>query len=746
MRIVRLISSSLAIAGAMMVSSAAQAQNQNLFTAPFGPGGTWNLYEVFGGNSIYAPNPPTTWWSANTIASDSSRTISGVTKNGYLASLHSLAENAYVHSIAGGGDVWIGLTDNETFGGTEHGNTSGLPRPPAGQVPGPGQYGVGWVWTSGEPMTFINWGGGEPNDFNGAEDAGHLRGDGQWNDHGLGALGQSGPDLRYVVEYPFNFADPVPGANFVYPQSGPPTMPPAPLPGPEGGAGFFGLVEVRGLGGVPHIRDAIAKVTSGGGTRFEGTAPYINHTDPQTNPTAGMFNPKIPFLSDTAGDDNDIQALYKGRIRVPETGVYTVGVQSDDGFVLRIVGKNFSNVYGAGMIDSSDPANNVLAHPAPTGNSNTRGVITLEKGDYDIEYVVYENGGGAWWEVFVAPGHHQNFGDTGAWRLIGDADTGPPVAAPRNIVLTGPATVTNMNMATGPGSLAGIRLLTRSINDKVKAGTPLSAGEFAAQRAEINLYDPQAGRCCGVPIVDPAFPFANDTGGNDDNFITGIFGTFDVLESGVYTFFLYTDDGVQLRIKGKSFENAVSLTGDGPGTLQNVDGDLALTGDYWTGNSNLSGKITLEAGQYEFEAFQYEGGGDAHFQIWFASGDRVAAFNRNDFYLLSTSTNVNPSRWSGFALVESSNPADVNKDGVVNRWDVVALARQYGDAGEGLDADVNRDGVVDLSDVRLLQAALETGVLSPVAAVPEPSSLLLCVLGGIGLALGARRRRIKAQA
>jgi hypothetical protein len=39
-----------------------------------------------------------------------------------------------------------------------------------------------WVWASGEPVTFINWRAGEPNNVNGEEHYGELGGDYKWND------------------------------------------------------------------------------------------------------------------------------------------------------------------------------------------------------------------------------------------------------------------------------------------------------------------------------------------------------------------------------------------------------------------------------------------------------------------------------------------------------------------------------------------------------------------------------------
>jgi hypothetical protein len=39
-----------------------------------------------------------------------------------------------------------------------------------------------WEWASGEPVTFINWRAGEPNNVNDNEDFGELASDYQWND------------------------------------------------------------------------------------------------------------------------------------------------------------------------------------------------------------------------------------------------------------------------------------------------------------------------------------------------------------------------------------------------------------------------------------------------------------------------------------------------------------------------------------------------------------------------------------
>ncbi|MBS3934435.1 MAG: hypothetical protein KGZ35_08765 [Truepera sp.] len=50
-------------------------------------------------------------------------------------------------------------------------------------------------------------------------------------------------------------------------------------------------------------------------------------------------------------------------------------------------------------------------------------------------------------------------------------------------------------------------------------------------------------------------------------------------------------------------------------------------------------------------------------------------------------------------------PEDVNRDGVVDFYDLWLLAQSFGRSGVNLPADINRDGVVDRADLALLQAA-----------------------------------------
>ncbi len=58
----------------------------------------------------------------------------------------------------------------------------------------------GWEWVTGEPLNFVNWAPGEPNDNSssgGAEDYCEMFGNGQWNDAELNHL----PTSQYIIEF-----------------------------------------------------------------------------------------------------------------------------------------------------------------------------------------------------------------------------------------------------------------------------------------------------------------------------------------------------------------------------------------------------------------------------------------------------------------------------------------------------------------------------------------------------------------
>ena len=412
--------------------------------APYGPGKTWNLYELV--------TDTKQWWDANDDAK--SRTQKGIT--GHLVDILSVEENGWVSFTFGFAqnpqieDFWIGLTDRE--GAAPAATSGGEPAPQESKFMDD-PYTQGWAWTSGKPFAYHNWVGAEPNDA-GGEDAAHMELGGSWNDHKSGFIDEDpveaveqpgtstdesgGPTLAYVVEYPTQAAQrfagiPYPEAASLWPTG-------SNLPGVAGGAGTMGVTEYRNieLDGSPVEIDAGVLLTAlpmivanpSAFDTFSAQLAKADAADLDTSPEGGpiLDGEPLPFPSDPndgptdlGEDDNDIITVGKGTILVPETGTYTFQIRSDDGFGFRVVGSRFKAEYGNGQLDGIDGS---LIHPDNTGDSNTRGVIDLDAGKHDIEFAYWERDAGAYWEITTAKG---NFGASGdpQWLALGDGSVVP---------------------------------------------------------------------------------------------------------------------------------------------------------------------------------------------------------------------------------------------------------------------------------------------------------------------------------
>ncbi|MBP7936285.1 MAG: chitobiase/beta-hexosaminidase C-terminal domain-containing protein [Phycisphaerae bacterium] len=133
------------------------------------------------------------------------------------------------------------------------------------------------------------------------------------------------------------------------------------------------------------------------------TAPVVNYLN--TSGSANYEN-DAPFPGTQIGSDvNDFVVLVTGTVMIPAAGEYTFGVNSDDGFHLKLT-------RGATVLESS--------HPNPRGPADTLKTFGItEPGAYQVWLVYYERGGGSELEFFWAPGYHEAF-NASVFRLVGE--------------------------------------------------------------------------------------------------------------------------------------------------------------------------------------------------------------------------------------------------------------------------------------------------------------------------------------
>jgi hypothetical protein len=203
-------------------------------------------------------------------------------------------------------------------------------------------------------------------------------------------------------------------------------------------AGLWSVKFAYSTTAITNLDLGIAAVRNANVPSHTGTVPYLNYrnfvaeglTEPTTG--SGLFWSgntntiyRVPtenqYLGATGLVDN-VGAFATSRIVIPTTGDYTFGINSDDGFMLRILGATpgFSRVSGSAVID---PAQKNTVYRL-TGSNNARAVINLQAGSYDVEFAYYEGTGGAHFELYAVAGNITNDADTTNWRIVGHTDSG----------------------------------------------------------------------------------------------------------------------------------------------------------------------------------------------------------------------------------------------------------------------------------------------------------------------------------
>jgi hypothetical protein len=649
---------------------APELSDREFYTAPFGPGGTWHLYEVVG----LRHGQVDSWWNAYQ-ASTNLNPVIATNVPGHLVTIDGYPKNEFVrrrqhiqhpdYQLTHVDAVWLGMTDDET----------GLVQPTNIES---GKTNVHVTvrraaftnWVDGTLVTYANWNGGvatnsEPNDSGVAplgEDAIEMYANGVWNDNysGIPGSGQETPlrDNLYIVEWPLALPEPPTGgvANVRLVE---PLLPPT-LPGPAGAPDSFGGYWLRTSAAITHLREGgmrhlhLAQLPGYTGTVLttNQNLQTINAYDPQTagNAHSLLFPNNRPYFGDLpAAADVNFLAIYKGTLRVREAdaGLYTFGVHSDDGFALRIRGQRWIRAYGLGYVDPGDPS--TLAYELGSGDTNTRGLIDLPAGDHDIEFVIYQGTGGSFHELYAARGDYPNDADTTEWRLVGHRQTpyGVPAVQDPGDGLGWTVWHSNPN-AHGAIGNTGVAYNVVFPNYVVP---DLNRTAWAT----INFYDP-GNNLSNVGSITNSVPFPHDNPATTDiNVAMYLRTTLEIPTNGTYWIGFHGDDGSWLRVEGQTWNRIAYTAIAAPGSYIEGDKIVVNTG---TGNSRTIGEITLAAGEYNLDMIWFQGGGGSHLEVVGASTDNPLAILTGGpgFPLLGTGGARTEADLGGLQLVSPTPP------------------------------------------------------------------------------------------
>lgn len=577
-----------------------------LFTAPTGINNTWNLYRVLGVNSGL---PQRSWYDAWRAAKNPDPVNGTVT--GHLVSISNSTENEFCRYLVNYhnlGNLWIGLTDNDTNdlgvvlfpGAYESGKPADVPDITT-------RRNNGWVWTSGEAYgasTYQNWTANEPNDSP-SEDAVEITGGGAWNDIGSGIPGSGdAATTRFAIEeWDMNSPVPIPGAIKLDP-----ILPPSEeLPGNELIAdGSFVGVWVRDAGSITSTRQAASVLASGLGTIIATNKgiPVVNASDPDypAAKDSALFPNNTPYFADQVGIvDTNWVVLYRGTIVVPagQGGDYTFGVHSDDGFALRIRGSNWSSVTGLGWIDHGDAETMVYGEGG--ADSNTRGVINLAAGTHEIEFVAWNGEGGQYHELYAAKGAFANDADTDTWRLVGHQSAG----AINYVGISDAWTLWHSEKEP----VGNVTNAWNAVSNYVATASNQTTW------AEINFYDPESGGTHAIAIPN-SVPFPWNTAAVDENKALYAVAKLMIPSDTTIGLGFQGDDGSKLAVSNQTWNSLLEIPPDlVDQTFTSIDGDSIVMND-GSSNSRTVGSISLAAGTYDVSILYWQGTGGSYLDVF----------------------------------------------------------------------------------------------------------------------------------
>lgn len=457
---------------------------------------------------------------------------------------------------------------------------------------------------------------------------------------------------------------------------------------------------------LPSMRQLIDSQPTGGATGIKTTL-QIGEGDMPSNNGGDFYVTKVTGQILVAADAN-------GNATPGEAIPITFRLNCDDGASMRIIGQDFTAANtdgGRALIDNGGDI--TLTGDFPTGDTNARGLITLtEGGIYSFVCYMYEYDGGSNFNL--------------SWQL-GDhvaANLSSPTAlgiAPAVVSLVGAgATVQNVPIP-GDRPVPVIPAARAIFTEAIPQGL--------TQTASVPTVLLRDGATTALGPGNAVYPQTIlMPNGGPDQYITKVSGSLVVDnqngtpgETLTLTFGIFADDGMDLRIVGQDFDAVSDFSPDGAGaTLVDNSGDQTLTADYYTGNTNAFGRISLPEGVYAFESYMFEGGGGSGQQIWWAVGDFLAGgFDSNAFRPLKTGAGENRPLSFGIPLVAGLD-LDGDDDGMPTAFESANGLSDSNAADAALDND--GDGASNLNEY--------------LAGTNPNSSASLFALSGASLAAG----------
>jgi hypothetical protein len=464
----------------------------------------------------------------------------------------------------------------------------------------------------------------------------------------------------------------------------------------------------------------------------DGQSPIINHADPQA-PGGGysVAIAKTPFLTNTSGDDNDIVMRAIAKVIIPETGQYTFGIDGDDGTRLTVAGASFTHQAGGGTATGER-----VEFANDTGDAFTLGSTMLTAGEHDIELVWNERGGGAFVEVFAAPGVKtaldNDFAPIGQREEINVAEGTLPTTVGqwtvRNVDVVGSRPLNNLADAQAAIDLDDLDPDV-SFADTVMADV-------------VNYNDPDTnGAGAGRFTPDDFFP-VDLPGTDDDDFATMATVVVSIEEENDYIFGFGSDDGASLTLEGADF----TILSNQPQSMVTNDGQT-IEFNANTGNSDTFATTHLMPGEYELTFLSWERGGGAWAEVYTGVGSipesiltaRLLGSPAEEFDIVIPRGLQLGGEGGGGGI-----PGDYNGNGTVEQADLDLVLLNWG------GSTVPGGWVNNLPEGNIDQAELDgvllnwgnTGALGSGggAGVPEPGTLvLLAVAAGLGLGLVRRK-------